>query len=137
MVWQNIVEFSLMAQDVIREALVHRQEKKECFMGKIIFAAHDGAAHEADLIAGKSLMQTATDNAIPGIDGDCGGVCACGTCHVIIAAEWLMAVGRRNDDEEQMLQMTPERQQTSRLACQITVTSEMDGMTVQLPEFQM
>lgn len=106
-------------------------------MGIIIFTAHDGTEHEAELVAGQSLMQIATDNAIPGIDGDCGGVCACGTCHVIIASQWLEAVGTRNDDEEQMLQMTPERQQTSRLACQIKVTSEMDGMTVQLPEFQM
>jgi len=106
-------------------------------MGKIIFTTHSGETHEADLIAGKSLMQIATDNAIPGIDGDCGGVCACGTCHVILDSVWINAVDGQNAEEEQMLQMTPERQNTSRLACQITVSNDMDGMTVQLPEFQM
>ncbi|MEK6787750.1 MAG: 2Fe-2S iron-sulfur cluster-binding protein [Pseudomonadota bacterium] len=106
-------------------------------MGKIIFATHDGLQHEAEISAGKSLMQIATENAVPGIDGDCGGVCACGTCHVIIESQWQEAVGNRNEDEEQMLNMAPEKQPTSRLACQIKVTAQMDGMTVHLPEFQM
>lgn len=106
-------------------------------MGKIIFVTHDGDSHETELVEGKSLMQLATSNGVPGIDGDCGGVCACGTCHIIVDSAWMTHAGARSDDEEQMLGMTPERQTTSRLACQIKAHAAMDGMTVRLPEFQM
>lgn len=106
-------------------------------MGRIIFIAHDGESHEAPLAEGQSLMQIATRNGVPGIDGDCGGVCACGTCHVIVDSAWAALTGPRGADEEQMLGMAPERQPTSRLACQITVSAAMDGLTVHLPEFQM
>lgn len=106
-------------------------------MGKILFVSHDGDTHETELVAGRSLMQHATGHGVPGIDGDCGGVCACGTCHVILESRWLDRVGASGPEEDQMLGMTPERQPTSRLACQITVSTDMDGMTVRLPEFQM
>ena len=106
-------------------------------MGKILFVSHDGDTHDIELVAGRSLMQHATANGLPGIDGDCGGVCACGTCHVILDPHWFERVGRSADDEDQMLGMNPERQPTSRLACQVTVSADMDGMTVRLPEFQM
>lgn len=106
-------------------------------MGRITFVSHDGESHEAVLTSGKSLMQIATSNGIPGIDGDCGGVCACGTCHVIVSDAWRVKTGMPTNDEEQMLGMTPERQPGSRLACQIQVTEEMDGLVVNLPEFQM
>ncbi|MBR7784365.1 2Fe-2S iron-sulfur cluster-binding protein, partial [Undibacterium luofuense] len=68
---------------------------------------------------------------------DCGGVCACGTCHVILDSRWLTKLGSHNAEEDQMLSMFPERQTSSRLACQIKVSAEMGGMIVQLPEFQM
>ncbi|MGJ8671230.1 MAG: 2Fe-2S iron-sulfur cluster-binding protein [Oceanococcus sp.] len=106
-------------------------------MGSITFIEHDGTQHLADLEEGKSLMQTAVDNLVPGIDADCGGSCACGTCHVIVAKEWMDKTGARSDDEKQMLNMTPEKADTSRLACQISTTAAMDGMIVRLPEFQM
>jgi 2Fe-2S ferredoxin len=106
-------------------------------MGKIIFVTHDGESHETALVEGQSLMQLATSNAVAGIDGDCGGECACGTCHVFIGSDWLSHTGARGDQEHQMLDMTPERQTTSRLACQVKVSTAMDGMTVYLPEFQM
>jgi len=106
-------------------------------MSRIIFISHDGECHEAAISDGKSLMQIATSHGVPGIDGDCGGVCACGTCHVILDPLWFDRVGPSAIDEEQMLGMTPERQTTSRLACQVTVSADMDGMTVRLPEFQM
>jgi 2Fe-2S ferredoxin len=106
-------------------------------MGKITFVSFDGTSHEADLVFGQSLMQIATDNGVPGIDGDCGGVCACGTCHVILDKQWLASLPTANSEEQQMLSMTPEKQDSSRLACQITASADMDGMTVQLPEFQM
>ena len=106
-------------------------------MGRITFIAHDSTEHVADFDAGASLMQVAVDNAIPGIDGDCGRECACGTCHVIVADEWFDKTGVLGYDEEQMLSMTPERARTSRLGCQVNTTEAMDGMTVRLPEFQM
>ena len=106
-------------------------------MGKITFIEHDGTEHEVAFEAGSSLMQVAMDNGVPGIDADCGGECACGTCHVIVAADWFKKTGTPSDDEEQMLSMTPERAKTSRLGCQVHTTEAMDGMTVHLPEFQM
>lgn len=106
-------------------------------MGKITFISHDNTEHLVDLEAGSSLMQTAVNNAIPGIDADCGGSCACGTCHVIIASQWFNKTGTPGDTEKQMLEMTPECAETSRLACQVITTEVMDGMVVRLPEFQM
>jgi 2Fe-2S ferredoxin len=106
-------------------------------LGTITFIEHDQTEHVVKFKAGCSVMQIAVDNAIPGIDGDCGGECACGTCHVIVSDDWFRKTGTPGDDEEQMLSMTPERTGTSRLSCQIVVTDEMDGMTVRLPEFQM
>jgi len=106
-------------------------------MGRITFISHDGSRHDTDLDEGLSLMQIATDNGVPGIDGDCGGACACGTCHVIVDPAWVARTGTRSSDEEQMLGMSPERAPTSRLACQIKVTAALDGLVVRLPEFQM
>lgn len=106
-------------------------------MGKITFIEHDNTEHVAEFEAGTTLKDIAVDNLIPGIDGDCGGECACGTCHVILAEAWFDKVGAPGQDEEQMLSMTPERNNTSRLGCQVKVTEAMDGMTVRLPEFQM
>jgi 2Fe-2S ferredoxin len=106
-------------------------------MGRIVFIEHDGQTHDVDLVAGKTLMQIAVDNNIPGIDADCGGECACGTCHVILEQQWLAAAGKAEADELQMLEMTPERSSTSRLSCRVQITDAMDGMVVHLPEFQM
>lgn len=106
-------------------------------MGTIIFVEHNNTPHTVEFKSGTSLMQVAVNNAIPGIDGDCGGECACGTCHVIVAEEWFGKTGTIGDDEEQMLSMTPERAVTSRLGCQVKLVEAMDGMTVRLPEFQM
>ncbi len=106
-------------------------------MGSITFIEHDGSEHVVDIEEGQSLMQLAVDNLVPGIDADCGGSCACGTCHVIVASDWMSKTGRQSDDEVQMLDMTPEKAETSRLACQITVSEDMDSMVVRLPEFQM
>lgn len=106
-------------------------------MGSITFIEHDGAEHDVEIETGQSLMQLATDNAVPGIDADCGGECACGTCHVIVNREWFAKTGGIDDNEQQMLEMTPEQAETSRLACQITVSEALDGMVVRLPEFQM
>lgn len=106
-------------------------------MGSITFIEHNGTQHTVDLAPGKSLMQIALDNDVPGIDADCGGECACGTCHVIVEGHYTNITGSATSDELQMLELTPERSDTSRLACQIIATDAMDGMIARLPEFQM
>lgn len=105
-------------------------------MGNITFIEHDGTEHEVVFEAGSSLMQVAMDNGVPGIDADCGGECACGTCHVILDSKFESS-GTANDDERQMLDLTPEREDSSRLSCQVRLTDEMDGLVARLPEFQM
>lgn len=106
-------------------------------MGHVTFIEHDGTEHEVEIEADKSLMQHAADNLVPGIDADCGGECACGTCHVIVDPAWYARTGNIENSELQVLKMTPESDLTSRLACQIRVTDELDGLVVRLPEFQM
>ena len=106
-------------------------------MPTIILIQHDGASHTIDAETGKSLMLNAVDNAVPGIDADCGGACACGTCHCFVEAQWRDATGAVNPLEEAMLGMRPDREETSRLSCQIDVSDDMDGLVVRLPEYQM
>lgn len=106
-------------------------------MAVVTFISHDGEKHEAPLEDDQSLMQVAVDNLVPGVDGDCGGEAACGTCHVFVDDQWVDTVGRSGPVEEEMLAMNPEREPTSRLSCQMTVKEEWDGLIVRLPEFQM
>ena len=106
-------------------------------MAVVTFVSHDGQKHEAPIEEGQSLMQVATNNAVPGIDGDCGGEAACGTCHVIVDPQWSEQVGLSGPEEEEMLAMNPERQRTSRLSCQMAASEAWDGLTVELPEFQL
>ncbi|MEX1668278.1 2Fe-2S iron-sulfur cluster-binding protein [Zhongshania guokunii] len=106
-------------------------------MGKITFVEHDGSQHIVDIEEGKSLMQTAIDNSVPGIDADCGGSCACGTCHVFLTPRWITSIGAASEEEALMLDMTPEKSDVSRLSCQVQTSMAMDGMVVRLPEFQM
>ncbi|BFM14377.1 2Fe-2S iron-sulfur cluster-binding protein [Maricurvus nonylphenolicus] len=106
-------------------------------MAKITFIEHNGSAHEVEASEGQTLMQAALDNAVPGIDADCGGSCACGTCHVIISPEWAEKIEAANDTETSMIDMTPEKQDHSRLACQVELNEAHDGLVVNLPEFQM
>jgi 2Fe-2S ferredoxin len=104
---------------------------------KIRLIEFNGNDHTIEAEVGNSLMQNAINNAVPGIDADCGGACACGTCHCFIEGEWGAATGEADAMEEAMLGMRPDRADTSRLSCQIDVTDDMDGMVVRLPEFQM
>ncbi len=106
-------------------------------MPTITLIEFNGTRHSIEAEVGKSLMQNALDNGIPGIDADCGGACACGTCHVFVDSEWLQISGEADSMEEAMLGMRPDRTELSRLSCQIKVTEQMDGMVVRLPEFQM
>lgn len=106
-------------------------------MPKITLTTFDGIDHTIEAEAGKSLMVNAIEQSVPGIDADCGGACACGTCHVFVDAQWQEATGSSNPLEESMLSMRPDREEVSRLSCQIDVTDAMDGMVVRLPEYQM
>ncbi len=106
-------------------------------MPKITLVEHNGTNHTVDAEVGTTLMQSALDNGISGIDADCGGACACGTCHCFIQGDGLAITGEASELEGSMLSMRPDREKNSRLSCQIDITDAMDGLVVQLPEFQM
>ncbi len=106
-------------------------------MATVTFIEADGTRHEVQARNGRSLMQAAVQNAVPGIDADCGGKCLCATCHVILSADWYGRLGGPGPDEAEMLNPTPERTPTSRLSCQIEVSDALEGLVVQLPAFQM
>ena len=105
-------------------------------MPKITFIAHSGQRHTVDATAGLSLMRAAIDHNVPGIDGDCGGACACATCHVFVEGDWAAKTGERTQQENDMLNFAAELKDSSRLACQITVTEDLDGLEVTMPEGQ-
>lgn len=105
-------------------------------MPKVIFVEHNGKRHEIEGKIGHSLMETAVSNRVPGIDADCGGACACATCHVFINGEWGPRLGPRGEMEQTMLDFAENVRPTSRLACQIKVSPEMDGIVVELPKAQ-
>jgi ferredoxin, 2Fe-2S len=102
----------------------------------ITFIEHDGTEHTIEAQEGISVMQNAVDNEVPGIDADCGGACACATCHVLVPQQWLEKTGKRSPMEEAMLQLAEGVADNSRLSCQIDMSAELDGLTVQLPESQ-
>lgn len=105
-------------------------------MPTITLIEYSGASHTIEAEVGKSLMQNALDHAVPGIDADCGGACACGTCHVYVEGDWLPATGEADAMEDAMLGMRPDRAAASRLSCQIAVSDALDGLVVRLPEKQ-
>lgn len=105
-------------------------------MPKITFVEHNGTQHTVEAESGKSVMQAAMNSLVPGIDADCGGECSCATCHVMVNADWLAKVGAPNDAEDSMLDLNPERADNSRLSCQLTISDDLDGLIVDLPEFQ-
>lgn len=105
-------------------------------MVKVTYTLHDGTAHEAEGKPGLTVMETAVKANVPGIDADCGGACACATCHVYVDEAWAAKTGTPSPMEESMLDFASERQDNSRLSCQIKLTAEMDGLAVTVPEFQ-
>lgn len=105
-------------------------------MVSVTYIEHDGTQHDIDAEAGKSLMQNAVDNMVPGIDADCGGGCACATCHIFIPEQWQQVTGTRNPMEDAMLQLAQGVQDNSRLACQIDVSDALEGLSVHMPESQ-
>ncbi|MEI2737020.1 MAG: 2Fe-2S iron-sulfur cluster-binding protein [Rhodoblastus sp.] len=105
-------------------------------MPKIHYVSHDGADRAVDVPAGESVMRGAVLNAVAGIDADCGGECACATCHVYIDDAWKDKVGAASEQEMSMLGFVDSVKDSSRLSCQIKVTPELDGLVVHLPESQ-
>lgn len=112
------------------------ESKAPVSKGQVTYIAHDGTRHTVELADGETLMIGAISNRVPGIDGDCGGCAACGTCHVHVHADWLAAVGPASAAEREMLQFADGAGDDSRLACQIRMRRELDGIVVLLPESQ-
>ena len=105
-------------------------------MPKVTYIEFDDTAHEVEVPIGDTLMSGAIDNDVPGIDADCGGQCACATCHVYVQGDWLEKTGPRTEMEESMLDFAAVTQDDSRLACQIEMTAALDGIVVRMPEGQ-
>ena len=105
-------------------------------MAKITYIEHGGTEHVVDVPNGLTVMEGARDNGIPGIEADCGGACACSTCHVYVHPDWVDRLPEREAMEEDMLDFAYEVKPTSRLSCQIRVSDELDGLTVTVPERQ-
>lgn len=105
-------------------------------MPRIKFIAFDGAETVIDAESGLSLMNNAVNHGVPGIVAECGGACACATCHVHVAAEWYGKLPAPEGVEIDMLELATERKDNSRLSCQIKITGELDGMVVHTPESQ-
>ena len=105
-------------------------------MPKITYIEHNGKSHEIEVANGLSVMEGAVQNNIPGIDADCGGSMACATCHVYVKEEWFNKLPKKEDGEEDMLDMAFEPKKNSRLSCQLMVSDQFDGLVVNLPEKQ-
>ena len=103
---------------------------------EITFVENSGKAHVIVVTAGQSLMQSAVRNDVPGIDAECGGACACATCHVYVDPAWWEAVGEPEHIERSMMEFTSQPAANSRLSCQITVTEKLHGLVVRIPETQ-
>ena len=106
-------------------------------MPKITYITFSEEEHTVDVPVGLTVMEGARDNNIPGIEADCGGACACSTCHVYIDKSWVNKLPPIDDIEKDMLDFAYELdEKTSRLTCQIQVTDELDGLIVRMPEKQ-
>lgn len=108
----------------------------DIFMAKITYIEHSGVEHVVDVETGLTVMEGAIRNLVPGIDADCGGACACATCHVYVDPDWMDRTGPRQSMEESMLDFASDVRDNSRLSCQIKVSGALDGLIVRLPEQQ-
>ncbi|MDJ0919731.1 MAG: 2Fe-2S iron-sulfur cluster-binding protein [Henriciella sp.] len=105
-------------------------------MAKITYIDHTGEERTLEAKNGETVMETAIKNSIPGIDADCGGACACATCHVYVDEAFMEKVGQPEDMEQSMLDFAENVQPNSRLSCQISVSDDLDGLRVTTPESQ-
>ena len=105
-------------------------------MVKISYIDPDGTRHDVDAAPGMNLMEAAVKNGVASIEGECGGALACATCHVHVPEAWQRLTGEASEDEIEMLEFAVDPDGRSRLACQIRITDEMDGLTVFTPVSQ-
>ena len=105
-------------------------------MPKITYIQPDGAQTSVDATVGVTVMEAAKLNLVPGIEAECGGACACATCHVYVSDEWVEKTGKPSEMEEDMLDFAFDVRETSRLSCQIKVSEDLDGLIVTVPEKQ-
>ena len=105
-------------------------------MTKLTFIAFDGTRIDVEAVNGSTLMENAIKNAVPGIEAECGGACACATCHVYVDDAWTNVVGKPSAMEEDMLDFAFDVRPNSRLSCQIKVKDELNGLVVSIPERQ-
>ena len=105
-------------------------------MAKITYIEHNKKSHVIEVSNGLTVMEGAVQNNISGIDADCGGSCACATCHVYVDEKWFDKLPNKESAEEDMLDMAYEPKKFSRLTCQITVTDDLDGLVVKMPSEQ-
>lgn len=105
-------------------------------MAKITFIQPDGKQQVVEADKGLTVMEAAKKNMVPGIEAECGGACACATCHVYVDPEWTDRVGAPNEMEADMLDFAFDVRDESRLSCQIKVTDELDGLVLRVPEKQ-
>ncbi|MCV2876648.1 2Fe-2S iron-sulfur cluster-binding protein [Rhodobacteraceae bacterium XHP0102] len=106
-------------------------------MPKITYIEHNGTEHIVDVPNGLTVMEGARDNGIPGIEADCGGACACSTCHVYVHPDWVAKLPAVDAMEQDMLEFAYKPDEArSRLTCQLKVTDDLDGLVVQMPEKQ-
>lgn len=105
-------------------------------MPLLIYVETNGTEHTVEVAIGTTIMQGAVDHAIPGIEGDCGGMCACGTCHIYVPEASRALTGAPDELESAMLEFAFDVDERSRLSCQIKVRSAMDGLRVLMPRRQ-
>jgi 2Fe-2S ferredoxin len=101
-------------------------------MVTIVYIEQGGAERQVDVPPGRSAMEGAVMHGVEGIAAECGGACACGTCHAYVGADWIDVVGRAGDDEQEMLAFAEAPRDDSRLLCQITVSPELEGIRIQV-----
>lgn len=105
-------------------------------MPLVNYVGHDGTTYEVEVESGTSVMQAAVDKMLDGIVGECGGSCSCATCHVYVDEAWADKLPPADEMEKDMLECVLDPKENSRLSCQITVTPELDGLVVHMPETQ-
>lgn len=105
-------------------------------MINVTFIEHNGTEHKVIAEAGQSVMQAATFNQVPGISADCGGACACATCHTYVSAEWIDSFPAKTEVETDLLECAIGVRENSRLSCQLVLSDAVDGIVIELPESQ-
>jgi len=105
-------------------------------MPKITFIQADGKTQSVEADKGLTVMEAAKKAMVPGIEAECGGACACATCHVYVDGEWTETVGKPNEMEADMLDFAFDVRDESRLSCQIKITDALDGLVLRVPEKQ-